>query len=317
MTAPSDIDETRLDEALAWHAALESDDADWDGYIAWLEVDPRNRTAFDSIALVATMVDTHSSEVAQLITAQSRPSAYRRFMRPLLYAGGGIAASLAVMLAVPLVRTEERVATYAADAGRSQTVALANGISVTLSPSSRIVVHGKDASRIELAKGEAYFDVRHDPARVLKVSAGDYSISDIGTRFTVNIAQRAFRVGVAEGTITVAAAGADRPVTVKTGHELTADATNMTLSPVPVSNVGSWRSGRLSYIDAPLALVAGDIARYMGKPVAIDPSLEMRHFSGTLVIGDGTKLLSDFASVMVLRIQPEGRGFRVSLPPAQ
>lgn len=317
MTAPSDIDEARLDEALAWHAALESDDADWDGYLAWLELDARNRAAFDSIALVSAMVDTHGSEVAQLIAPQSPPSAHRRFMRPLLYAGGGIAASVALMLAIPLVRTDETVATYAADVGKSETVKLANGISVTLSPSSRIVVRGKDASRIELARGEAYFDVRHDPARLLTVSAGDYGISDIGTRFTVNIAKRAFRVGVAEGTITVAAARTDRPVTVKAGHQLTADAGNMTLSPAPADDVGSWRAGRLSYIDAPLALVAGDIARYTGKPVAIDPSLEMRHFSGTLVIGDGTKLLSDFASVMALRVQPEGRGFRVGLPPAR
>ena len=57
MTVLKDIDERLLDEALAWRAALESDDADWDGYTLWLEADARHREAFDQIALTERIVD--------------------------------------------------------------------------------------------------------------------------------------------------------------------------------------------------------------------------------------------------------------------
>jgi transmembrane sensor len=52
-------DERIIDEALAWHHALESEDADWDGYTVWLEADPRHRLAFDQISIVDDAVVCH------------------------------------------------------------------------------------------------------------------------------------------------------------------------------------------------------------------------------------------------------------------
>ncbi|MDI1294894.1 MAG: FecR domain-containing protein [bacterium] len=308
MTARPNRDDAVLDEALAWQAALESDDADWDGYMSWLEADPRHRAAFDSVALVAAAVDTHRDDIVGLLEAQTPTELpRRRFSRALAYAGGGMAAALALMVAVPVLWAPQSVETYSADGGKSRSVALANGIHVTLSPASRMIVRGKDAGQIELASGEAYFDVRHDPARTLTVSAGGYNISDIGTRFAVNVAGKAFRVGVADGTVSVVSPGADGGVPLAAGHQLVAGESGLIVSPVAGSDVGSWRSG-----DAPLPLVAADIARYSGKTVRIDPSLEKAHFSGTLVIGDGSKLLSDLAAVMDVDIQPEKDGVRIS-----
>lgn len=312
MTARPDIDQYVMDQAVAWHTALERDDADWDAYILWLETDPRHREAFDAVSLVASIADDHRVEIANLLAAQTPAQrAPRRFGRVLAYAGGGIAAAFALMVAVPVIWAPAPVRTYSADGADSRSIDLANGVHVTLSPASSIIVRGKDAGRIDLARGEAFFDVRHDPARSLTVSAGDYSITDIGTRFAVNHAGPSFRVGVSEGMISVVSPRSQQAVQVSAGHQLIGNDEGLKLSSVEAGQVGSWRAGRLSYSDAPLSLVMADIARYSGKRVVIDPSLENTHFSGILVIGDGSKLLEDLATVIGAPLRVEGNGVRL------
>lgn len=316
MTARSDMDEAMLDQAVAWQAALQQDDADWDSYMAWLEADPRHRIAFDSVALVAAAVDEHRTAIAPLLSDHGERDMLRQRVRRILgYGAGGLAAAIALMVAIPMFSPQDIDQSYSAGASASRTVALANGVNVTLSPASGIVVHGKDAQHIELTRGEAFFDVRHDPARSLTVSANGYSISDIGTHFAVTVGGSAFRVGVSSGRIAVSSPAVPQAIQVSAGHQLIANGDAVTLSPVAKGDVGSWRSGRLSYSDAPLSLVAADISRYARKSIRIDPSLEASHFSGTLVIGDGSRLLADLAAVMGVRVIAEPGGARIAAVP--
>ncbi|KKW91796.1 FecR family protein [Sphingobium chungbukense] len=315
MTAQSEIDEGLIEQALHWQTALESDDADWDGYMSWLEADTRHREAFDAVALVSAAVDEHKDAVRALVEARAGAqdgTERRRPGRKMWLWGGGAAAALALVAAVPMLRAPEMAVDYAADAGASRSLALAGGTHVMLSPQSRIVVHGKDATRIEMASGEAYFSVRHDPARSLTVQVGSYRITDIGTRFSVNISDGGFRVAVSEGAVGVSSEGADGEVRVTAGHQLMArQGDALALSPVAPEEIGSWRQGRLSYSNAPLSLVAADISRYSGKRIIVDPALEASHFSGTLVIGDGSRLLGDLAGVMDLSVRAENGGVRL------
>ena len=310
MTAQSDFDEGLVDAAIAWQAALESDDADWDGYVAWLEADPRHRAAFDAVALTARAVDEHRLALKDVLDAPASVSVDRRAPRWPWAVGGGIAAALALAIGLPTMRPSQPLPTiYSAAAGSNRAVALAQGTQVTLSPASRIIVHGKDAPRIQLASGEAYFAVRHDPSRSLTIEAGPYRITDIGTRFSVNLSGSLFRVAVSEGSVTVRSTMADGAVRLGAGQQLTGGADGaLSLSPVAPTDIGSWRSGRLSYTDAPLPLVAADISRYSGQRIIVDPALEKRHFSGTLVIGDGSRLVHDLATIMDLAPRPGDGG---------
>ncbi|MEC3909743.1 FecR domain-containing protein [Sphingobium sp. CR2-8] len=314
MTARPEMDEQMLDQAIAWQMALEQDDADWDAYLAWLEADPRHREAFDSVALMDAAISDNREQIKPLLapdlTVPADPLPNR--WRPRLLWSGAIAASLAILAAVPILRSSADPVMYENGGTTNRSLALANGISVILPPSSRIVVTGKDAGAIELARGEAYFDVRHDPGRTLTVSAGTYRISDIGTRFAVNLANGSFRVGVAEGVVSVEAPGVAKPVRLGAGHQLVGGSGALTLAPVDVAQIGSWRRGRLSYTDTPLALVAADISRYSGKAIIVDPSVEKNHFSGSLVIGDGSKLVGDLAGVMGIAAQSSGNAVRIS-----
>lgn len=315
MTGPSDPDEGVLDEALAWHRALETDDADWDGYTLWLEADPRHRAASDQIVLTNRIVDDHAERLRTIAPA-TEPDAGRFRSRGWIV--GAIAASLAVAVGLPVALRSAPDVRY--ESGRQvRHVALAGGIAIDLAPGSTLVANGGDATRLALTRGEAYFDVAHDPDRTLRIRAGRYAISDIGTTFGVNLSGQTVLVSVSSGHVTVDPPGPSAAVTVSAGQQLigSPDSEDPMITSVPSADAGGWRRGRLTYSDAPLSIVAGDVSRYVGKPVVVDPSIANRRFSGVLKIGDGTELLPTLADVMGLSTRMEGDRVLLSARPAR
>lgn len=317
MRARSEIDERLLDEAIAWHQSLEREDADWDAYLAWLEADPRHREAYDEIALLDRAVDDHAPELKRFVdpepTIVSTPQRSKR--RPWLY--GSVAAALAVAVSVPMLRPAPDV-TYSTGAGQTRRVAIGDGISAELAPSTRLVAMAGDPRKLELASGEAYFDVAHDPSRALAIQAGDFRVTDIGTKFGMTLGGDSVRVAVAEGNVSVGAADG-APTRVAAGEQLIAlnidhSATKRAIS---AKDVGSWRHGRLVYNEAPLSAVAADLSRYSGKTVTVDPALRDRQFSGVIVVGDGSKLFDTLSGLMAISYETHGGVVRLLDPAAR
>ena len=73
-----------IEQAAAWHVASSDDAIDWDGFTAWLEADPRHRTAYDEIALTDAVVLDHRDILAD-VADRHRPGGYlhppRRIVR--------------------------------------------------------------------------------------------------------------------------------------------------------------------------------------------------------------------------------------------
>ena len=313
MRAQDNRDDSLFDEALAWHQALEQDDADWDGYLIWLETDPRHRAAFDQVALVDATVGRHRETLGVLLVDRDVPTA-RRYRFPNRWLVGAVAASLALVVGVPALLRPEAIATYQTGKAESRTIALPGGANVTLAPSSRMVVTGTSGRQIALSSGEAYFDVRHDPDRLLAIEAGGYRVSDIGTRFAISLSPAGLRVGVSEGHVGVSQGDAGSAVKVAAGHQLIAANGAATLSDIDNRDIGSWRAGRLVYADAPLSLVAADLSRYAGAPVTVDADIAMRHFSGVLAIRDGSRLINDLSALAGLRVERLHTGAHLHAP---
>lgn len=305
MKAQSDMDERLLDEALGWYRALEGDGADWDAFTRWLEAEPRHARAFDEMALAHRIVEDHRESLRAVLPARAEPVRARR--RWLAY-GGAVAASLAAVMAVPLLRSAPADMVYATAAGETRKIALPDGVAVELSPHTRLIAHGGKGTALELARGEAYFTVAHDPGRTLSIRAGGYAVRDIGTQFAVNMTGEALVVGVAEGMVSVDQDATGAGAQLSAGQQLVARGPGgpILLSSVEARNVGSWRQGRLSYDNTPLSVVAADISRYCGKLVVIDPAMGDRRFSGILVIGDGSRLPADLAGLMGVSYRQEG-----------
>lgn len=313
MTASPTMGEWLLDEALAWHRALAGDDADWDSFTLWLEADPRHRQAFDEIALTDRLIDERSDDLRRLVEATTGAGEPPRRFRHRGLLAGAIAAGLALAVGVPALWPTSPADTVYATADHSRSLALAGGTSIDLAPESRLIVKGGDPSRLELARGEAFFSVVHDPDRTLSIRAGNFAVTDIGTKFGINLTSDALTIGVAEGHVAVAGDSGEA-ARLSAGQELIAQEHGLWVRRTTIApkDVGSWRSGQLIYNDAPLSIVAADITRYFGKTVVVDPAIRNRRFSGVLAIGDGSGLLDNLASLMALSYRTEGDHVRVS-----
>ena len=162
---------------------------------------------------------------------------------------------------------------YATSRGQYATVRLIDGSEVTLGPESRLTISDRFAqgTREVALEGEAIFSVAHDGAHPFKVSAGGALIQDIGTRFDLRAYpdEAGVTVAVTEGSVSLSreradSAGApargDRAVVLASGDVGTLDPHGTISSgrSAHLSSYFGWASGRLAFVDRPLAGGAAD-----------------------------------------------------------
>lgn len=303
-------DESINAEAIRWHVQSAHDDMDWDGFTRWLEADDRHRTAYDEVALTDMLIGDHADLLRTgAVAANDDAPAYhedlgdippspRRVAGWKLWSGIAMAASLAAVVALPRFVEEDSIVYQTQAASRS--IALSDGSRVILAPRSSLKVGS--GQQIAL-NGAAWFDIRHDPARQMTITAGGATISDIGTQFDIQDTAGKLRVVVAQGAVRVAS---DQFATLElpAGRGLTVDRQSgaATVRSIATEDAGAWRSGRLSYESESLALVAADIGRYAGIRIAVSQPLQDRRFSGTLIVGNGETALRDLSQLMDISI---------------
>ena len=190
---------------------------------AWLEASEQNATAFARMRKL--MSDTALLEAAETLQDRGRSQAAlspgrseRRRRgglkatgaapgRARLAAAGLVAAGVAltiVALAVLLPRFGSRPPqeeqAYATAVGSRSDIALSDQSVVHLNADSRVAVHFSPRARhIRLDRGEARFDVTHNPAQPFTVTAGDVSVVAVGTVFDVERISNAVEVRVFRG----------------------------------------------------------------------------------------------------------------------
>jgi transmembrane sensor len=302
------IDPDILDAAADWHAQLEGDAADYDGFVIWLEADARHRDAYDRVIALDTLVTDHAPGLASSLPANDDASPVTGSR----WRWAGLAASLALLAYTGAVTLGGGFGQIDIETQRGETrrIQLADASAVTLDGNSAIS-YGKDNARaIILASGSAHFDVKHDAAKPFSVAAGGYSIRDLGTEFTVSHNQNLVSISVSQGLIDVSGPGMTR-LALHPGERLDIADGKFETSRIDPASVGSWRQGRLTYSNTPLRLVVADINRYAAQPVQLDPALSDRRFSGVLTIGDGSQLAPTLANVMALPLVPGGAVVRI------
>lgn len=200
--------------------------------------------------------------------------------------------------------SQERAALVVETAiGDHRDVRLADGSVVSVGADSRLrVTMESDRRRVELERGEAYFEVAKDPLRPFSVHAGSASVTAIGTAFNVRRTREHVVVGVSEGTVAVAPAhdsllgriGLDRRQSARLSASTRISAgQQLVLEPDPVTTpqieaieppaVASWREGRLRYSGEPLDSVIADVNRYVDEPIVIsDRSIATLRVTGTV-----------------------------------
>lgn len=305
------------DEAAAWLVRQQGDAMDWDGFTAWLEADPHHRAAYDEIALIDAQLDEHAKGLSPAISAPVLAANGRHSLRWSRWAGlggGAVAAGLALVLALQPNNQRLPIHDYRSVPGKSIEVVLGDGARVALAPVSHLTVRGEHA----VLQGTGYFDVPHQPGRALTITAGDFTVTDIGTRFSVANETEGVEVEVAEGSLSVTSDRLAKPIILSAGHGLVANGSDGTVRLVSVNpqQVASWRSGKLQFEQTPLALVARDITRYSGARVTVDPAIAEQPFSGVIAIHHGEAPARTLAQILsldvkkmdgVIRLEPRRR----------
>jgi transmembrane sensor len=199
--------------------------------------------------------------------------------------------------------------TYVTGAAERSDLLLADGTRVRLAPGSQVRVaadFGKGRRDVYL-EGEGYFEVVHDASRPFTVYAGNTSVRDIGTAFSVRsyAADSAVQVVVREGEVAVAGVGrlraGDMGRVFSTGEATVRRA-------VDVESHLSWTSGRLVYTDTPLADVLEDLRRWYGVDVQLaDSGNASLPFTGTLAGVAPDEAVAQVAATMGLLVQVESQ----------
>ena len=245
----------------------------------------------------------------------------------------GLAAGIAVLAAGALVwratqtspgDTAPMVAaqTFETGVGETDTLRLPDGTRVVLAPGSRLAFaadYGRKARRVELL-GEALFDVAHDKARPFSVLAGDATIRDIGTTFTVRHFREAnIEVAVTKGSVVLHARDEQEAagIVLRAGDLGVFNRGLATLHRAAVTAADTaFVSGMLVFEETPMPRVAAELERWYGVTLRIDdPEIASQHITASfkgesvrevlnvigLAIGVGIELHGDTAIARATR----------------
>jgi transmembrane sensor len=203
--------------------------------------------------------------------------------------GASIAASLVLVavlagwLGLPL-----HANSYRTDVGGISAISVKDGSTITLNTDSGIRIALSDTERrVDLEKGEAFFEVAKDPKRPFVVCVGDQRAIAVGTKFSVRREQNGIRVIVTEGRVRVEHSAAHRPpetAMISPGGVAVAGVAGVLVQDKSLSDAEerlSWRQGNLVFHDTLLTEAVAEFNRYNTRQIDIeDPEIGVLRIGG-------------------------------------
>ncbi len=210
-------------------------------------------------------------------TAQAEPA--RSFAGVFRFMALRIAASLIVIAGLGaagayLMRGPE-YATYRTPIGGRETLALSDGSKIELNTDTVLRFSRRAGERkVILDRGEAYFEVHHDPAHPFTVLAGGRRITDIGTKFLVRGEAHKLEVALLEGQVLLSPPrGIDAPsADLTAGNVAIATASDTAITKRPLARLRdqlSWRDGVLVFHHTTLEAACAEFNRYNTQKLVV------------------------------------------------
>jgi len=255
------------------------------GLESWLAENTANRVAYLRLEAVwtrtyqfAPLRRPHSREAKRVPPAISRLAAGL-----LLVAATG--AGFAYISRAP----EQKI--FTTGLGERETISLADGSKIELNTQSVLRLAANNPREVWLERGEAYFQVHHDAQHPFVVTAGDHTITDVGTRFSVRRDTAETRVAVVEGQVRVATlTGTGKPALLKAGDVGLASKGLLQLTKkavVELQDETAWEKGLFIFHHTTLAEAASQYNRYnRDKIVIADAKAARLTINGSLPTND-------------------------------
>lgn len=279
---------------------------------AWLAADARHRGAY-----VRACAAWHDSD-RLLAMAKGRVQSPRRpRFRPSRFRWAAAAVVVLVLSGLLALQMHARLSgTYVTRAGEVTRIALDDGSTMVLNSNTVVrVQYGAARRDIRLDKGEATFQVRHDPARPFTVRAGEVRALAVGTEFAVRRANDEVSVTVIEGVVEVHrdnVAGTNASQTLRRNDDLVVPgrqepARRAALTPRQVSLAMAWRDGYIVFDGEKLGAAAEEMNRHSSLQVTIaDPDLAGQQLVGVFRVGDSRTFARTVVSAFDATLREEG-----------
>jgi len=318
MIANQENTDQRELEAADWFARLSRTPIETEELTAfqrWSR-DPANLAAYNHIEDVSRAVRGLRDDPVM------RAAARQALARPPEGAGRGLAtdwrawgsglAFAGVVLGAVLTFKSLGAETYSTRIGEISSLRLDDASQVRLNTDSKLRIRFSDGQRrVELLRGQAYFEVAHDAARPFVVAAGPAQVRAVGTQFDVRRAGPQVRVVLAEGRVAVT----DKPAgkdgwTLAPGQELVLGGSAAARpTSVDVAAVTSWRTGELTFHDMTLADAVDELNRYSKTKIILGQSAPRQlKISGVFKAGDIAEFTSAASMLYGLRARPLSGG---------
>lgn len=333
--------DTPLDRAAHWAVRDDADAldaAEQAEFEAWL-TEPGSADAYARARDALDVFDDLDGIDLPGLDALRQEAQVHRTRRPWLpwAAGGAIAAGVAGVLgftlldqpagapqatapqvakaepSIPEVAAPAASGAYATAIGEQRVLVLADGSRVTMNTGSQVTVDFRADRRIvRLVRGQALFDVAHNPKRPFSVAAGDRVVTALGTMFEVQVGRGQLHVTLMRGKVVI---DPPRAVATTTGSALPAAQAPTYLAPgqqftvtvrsapevhaVDVNRQLLWRQQLVEFDDAPVSQAVAELNRYSLKPIVIaDPRVGRMRISGVYKTGD-PNAFADLVSTML------------------
>jgi len=271
---------------------------------AWLRADSRHREAYLrldeawqlSAGLKAWRPINGEINAAVLGAQPARAGGSRRRVRAL-----ALAASLVLVCIAGLVSWSKyaREPAYMTRVGGYQRVLLDDGSVLQLNTDTQLQVYFTSARReIQLQRGEAFFEVAHDPNRPFEVIAGNATVRAVGTQFDVHRTDTGAEVTVAQGKVRLTTDTVVAPTPLAAGESAEARPSGIHIARVDQGELTrrlAWQVGELHFKNQPLAEVAAEFNRYNRRRLEItSPDLAAVPVGGNFKVND----LAGFVAAM-------------------
>jgi transmembrane sensor len=203
-----------------------------------------------------------------------------------LLAAGTIGAAAAAVAGGVGIRLLTRGTSITTAVGEIRHMPLGDGSVAVVNSHTRLRVRfSEDRRDVELAEGEAWFQVAKNRARPFTVAAGPVRVQAVGTAFDVRRHGGASEVVVTEGKVKVWSVDSDaKPIFVSAGHRaLVSDHVGVELAAVPPAAADqqlAWRQGLIVLDNMTLAAAAAEFNRYHDVRLEVAPALAGRRVVG-------------------------------------
>ncbi|QVQ24147.1 FecR domain-containing protein [Achromobacter deleyi] len=278
-------------QAIVWWAKLQSglaDTHDRESCSAWLAQDPAHRQAWDRLQAIGR--DARRVPAALAHAALNAPASQgrRAALRGLLAVAGVAATGWTGYRHAPWQRL---VADFSTSVGERRSVALADGLRITLNSDTAVRVNlSGNARGIDLLRGEMLVQAEPRPGvEALRVDTGYGELRAERARFDLRRTGSGSRVGVYEGSVALLRDGV--LTHVNAGERLVyADQGEVSRNASDPDRL-AWVDGMVVAKDWRLADFAEYLARQRVGVIRVDPAVAELRLSGVFPLDDAERAL--------------------------